>query len=90
MLCQFLLYSKVTQSLYYFFYFFRATPMAYGSSQVGVESELQLLATATAIATWDPSCICDHSTQQYRILNPLSEARNGTHILMHTSQVCYC
>ena len=44
---------------FYFFYFFRfmAVPAAYGSSQTGVELELQLPAytTATAIAMPDPS-----------------------------------
>ena len=45
--------------------------------RLGVESELQLPAYATAIATPDPRHICDlhHSSQQCRILNPLSEAR---------------
>ena len=38
-------------------------------------------------ATWDPSCLCDlhHSSQQCRILNLLSEARNQTCILMNAS-----
>ena len=26
---------------------------------LGVESELQVPAYATAVATWEPSCICD-------------------------------
>ena len=61
-------------------------------SRLGIELELQLLAYTTAIATPDPSCICDlrGSLRQYRILNPLREARNQTHILMDTSQICYC
>ena len=56
----------------------------------GVEPELPLLATATA--AWDPSHICDlyHNSQQCQILNPLSEARDRTCILMDSSQVCYC
>ena len=43
-----------------------------------VESELQLLAYTTALATPDPGCICNlcHSLQQGQILNPLSEARD--------------
>ena len=58
--------------------------MACGSSmghvdipKPGVEMELQLLACATAIATWDPSHICNlhHSSQQHWVLNPLSKAR---------------
>ena len=54
-----------------------------------VESELQLLAYATVTAMWDLSHICDpyYSSWQGQILNPLSEARDQTHILMHTSQV---
>ena len=52
--------------------------------RLGVYSELQLLASATATATQDPSCICDlyHSSRQCQILNPLSEARDGTCNLM--------
>ena len=52
---------------------------------LGVESELQLLAYNTAIATPDPSHICDlhHSSWQRWIINPLSEAS----ILMDTSRI---
>ena len=40
--------------------------------RLGVQSELQLLAYATATATQDPSCVCDlHlSSRQCQILNP--------------------
>ena len=49
-------------------------------SRLGVESELQLLAYATATAMPDPSSVFDlhHSLQQHQILNPLSEARDRT------------
>ena len=59
--------------------------------RLGVKSELQLQALATATATRDPSSIYHlyHSSWQCQILNPLSWARDGTHILMHTSQVHY-
>ena len=59
--------------------------------RLGVESELQLPACATATAMPDLSHVCDlhHSSQQCQILNPLSEARGGTRILMDPSQVCY-
>ena len=42
-----------------------AAPKAYGIPRLGVESELQLLAYATTIATLDLHCICDvhHSLQ---------------------------
>ena len=55
-----------------------------------VKSELQRPAYTTATRTEDLSCICDlhHSSQQCRIPNPLSEARDGTCILAATSQVC--
>ena len=56
-----------------------------------VELELQLAAYTTAIATTDPSRVCDlhHSSWQRQILNPLSEARYQTHILINNSRVCF-
>ena len=67
---------------------FRAVPVAYRSSRLGVESELQLPAYATATATQDLSHIHNlHcSMWQHWILNPLSEAQDITRILMDTSQ----
>ena len=44
-------------------FFFRAAPIAYGNSQVGVKLELQLPAYATAKATQDLSHICDFKMQ---------------------------
>ena len=43
-------------------------------------------------ATWGPSCICGlrHSSWQCQILNPLSEARAWTRVLMDTNWFCYC
>ena len=40
----------------------------------------------------DPSCIYElhHSSWQCRILNPLSEARDPTPILVDTSQIRFC
>ena len=57
--------------------------------RLGVESELQLPAYTTATATPYPSHICNlhHSSQQRRILNPMSEASDRTCILMDTSWV---
>ena len=56
--------------------------------RLGVQSELQLPAYTIVIATQDPRCVCNlHlSSWQCRILNPLSKARDQTHILMDTSQ----
>ena len=55
--------------------------------RLGVESELQLPAYATATAIPNPSYICDlhHSSRQCQILNPLSKARGQIHILMDNS-----
>ena len=58
--------------------------------RLGVQLELQ--PPACAIATRDLSCVCDlqHSSQQHQILNPLSEARDQTRVLMDTSRDYYC
>ena len=55
----------------------------------GFKLELQLLAYTTAMATPDLNNIGNlcHSLQQCQIPNPLSEARDGTHILTETSWV---
>ena len=60
--------------------------------RLGVESELQLPGYTIATATRDPSCIFDlyHSSWRHQILNPLSEARDRTCILMDTSQAHFC
>ena len=57
--------------------------------RLGVQLELQLPAYATATATWNLSCVFDlyHSSWQCQILDPLSKARDRTHILMDTSRV---
>ena len=54
-----------------------------------VESELQLPAYTTATAMPDVSLVCDllHSSWQRRILNPLSEARDESCVLVDAGQV---
>ena len=71
-----------------FFFSFRASPMAYGSSRAGGRIEAADEAYSTAPATRDPSCICylHNSLQQSWILNPLRKARDQTCILMDTSR----
>ena len=58
--------------------------------KLGAELELQLPAYTTATTMPYPRCIYNlhHNSWQRQALNPLSEARDGTHILMDTSQVC--
>ena len=73
-----LFYESESSSIAFNF-IFREAPTAYGSSQ-----ELQLPAYTTATATWDPSRVYDlpHSSRPRWILNPLSEARDRTCVLM--------
>ena len=73
--------------------FLGPNPQHMEAPRLGVELELQLSAYTTALATlWLLSRICNlhHSSRQHRILNPLSKSRDPPHILMDTSQVCYC
>ena len=60
--------------------------------KLGVELDLQLPAYTTTTATPDPSHIFElyHSSWQCWIFDPLSKAREGTLILMDTSQVHFC
>ena len=59
--------------------------------RLGIELELQPLAYTIAIARSDLSRICDlhHSLQQHRILNPLSEVRDQTRVIMDASQISF-
>ena len=86
-----LAFLSVSLSLSFFFFLFRATLVAYGSPRLWVKSKLHLPAYATVIATWGPSHICNlhHSSWQCWIPDPLSKARDRTHILMDTSQICF-
>ena len=73
-----------------FSFFFTATHAASGISQApSVKLDLQLPAYATATAKWDPSRVCKlhHGLQQHQILNPLSDVRDQTCILMDTSRI---
>ena len=57
--------------------------------RLGVKSELQLPIYTTATATRDPSRVSNlhHSSWQHQILNPLSEDRDHTRILLDTSGI---
>ena len=59
--------------------------------RLGIKSELQLPVYTTVTATPDPSGICNlhHSSRQSSrlTLNPQSEVRDQTHVLMDTSRI---
>ena len=86
---------EMTTNAFFLFFFFFFLELHLGHIEVprlGVKPELQLLAYTTATATRDPSCICNlhHSSWQFWVLNPLSEARDRTRTLVDTSQVHFC
>ena len=80
---------EVSGGLFTIYCHFKATPVEYGGSQAGVESEQSLLAYTTVSVTQDPSHICNlhHRSWQRWILNPLIKARDQTHVLMDTNQI---
>ena len=69
------------------FFFFLATPMAYGGSQT--RGPNRAVTTGLHHSTLDLSYICDlhHSSLQHQMLNPLSEARDRTLVLIDAIQV---
>ena len=62
-----------------------------GVPRLGVQTELQMSAHATATAMQHTSRVYNvhHSSQQGQIHNPLSEAGDRTCVLMDTSQIRY-
>ena len=80
---------SVISDLFFLSFFIGPHPQHMEVPRLGVESELHLPAYSTAIATRDPSRVCDlhHSSQQHQIPNPLIEARDQTHILMDTCRI---
>ena len=83
--------SYIYLFIYLLIYFCFLGPQVHNMevSRLGVELELQLLSYATA--TQDLSHVFDQyrSSGQHWLLNPLSEARDQTYILMYSSWVRY-
>ena len=75
---------------FFFFCFFWLHPWHMEVPRAGGKWELATYTTATAMQ--DPRHIfgLHQSSRQCWILNPLSEARDGTHVLKDTSWVHYC
>ena len=75
-----------------FFVFSRAAPMAHGGSQARGRIRAVAAGLHHGLRTSDPSHIWDlhHSSWQHQTLNPLSEARDRTHVLIDTSWVHSC
>ena len=77
---------------FFLFVFLGQHPQHMEIPRLGVELELQLPAYTIVTAMLDPGCVCylHCSSQQCQILNPLSEARDPTLLLMDTSGIHYC
>ena len=71
------------------YFLFKATPVAYGSSQARSRIGAAAVVYTTGEAIPDPSRICNLRRSLWKgwILNPLNEARYGTCILMDSSWV---
>ena len=69
-----------------FFFLFITSPAAYGGFQAKDRIEAAAAAYTTGMATPDPSRTCDLQYRLWKcwILNPLSQARDWTCIIMDT------
>ena len=78
-----------THNIFFFFSFLGPHLQHMEVPRPGVESELQLPAYPTAIAT--ATTKSEPRLQPIpKLLNPMSKARDQSCILMDTSWVCYC
>ena len=89
--CSVLWYQHIQEAFLFFFFcvFLGLHPRYMEVPKLGVKLELQLPTYTTATATPDSSSVFDlhHSSRQRWMLNPLSQARDGTCILIFTSQI---
>ena len=84
-----LIYAWYWADFFFFFVLLGPTLQHVKVTKLGVQSELQLSAYATATEMQGLSCVCDlhDSSWQCQILNPLSKARDRTHNLMDDSWI---
>ena len=79
--------NESTTYIYFFLFFFLGLHLLHTEvPKLGVESVLQLPAYVTPTATPDPSPTCEYGCSLWpdQILNPVSKARDRTHILVGT------
>jgi len=83
--------SVITALRSFFFFFLRATPMAYGGSQARGQNGAIAAghSHSHSNARSEPGLDLHHSSQQRLILKPVSETRDQTCILTDTSQICF-
>ena len=76
--------------LFIYFCFLGPHPQHIEVPRLGVELELQLPAYTPTTAAWGPGHVWNlhHSSRPRWILNPLSEARAQTYVLMDAGQIC--
>ena len=82
------IYIDLYRSIYlsnYLFCFLGPHPWHMEIPRLGIKLEMLATATATPDLSW--VCKQHHSSLQHWIPNPLSKARDRTHILMDTSQI---
>ena len=92
-MCIYILCVCVYICVYIYIFFFLGLPLQHMElPRLGVRWELQLPTYTRATAMQAPSHVCDlhHGSQQHRIPNPLSVARDGTHILVDASWIHFC
>ena len=69
---------------------FKATPAVYGSSRVRGGTKAATSSLYHSNTGSKPICDLHHSLWQCQIVNPLSETRDRTCILVDTSQIHFC
>ena len=87
--CSSIIFPSLPSFLSFLFFLFRVAPVTYASSQARgwIGATAVSLCHSHSNAGYKPCLWPCHSSQQCRILNPLSKSRNQTYILMDTSWV---